>query len=55
MKRISVPIKGFTAEGIYLECEIDEDMIVHMDIYSDYAKRMGVSDTVNQLAFTYKI
>lgn len=55
LKRISVPIKGFTPEGIYLNCEIDEDMIVHIDIHSDYAQRMGVNDTVNQLAFTYKI
>ena len=55
LKRISVPIKGFTPEGIYLNCEIDEDMIVHIDIHSDYAQRMGVSDTINQLAFTYKI
>ena len=50
-----VQIKGFTPEGIYLNCEIDEDMIVHIDIHSDYAPRMGVSDTINQLAFTYKI
>ena len=33
-----------------MNCEIDEDMIVHIDIHSDYAQRMGVSDTINQLA-----
>lgn len=55
MKRMSVPIKGFTAEGIYLKCEIDDDLIVHIRIFSDYAKRMGVSDQLNQIAFTYRI
>ena len=55
MKRKSVPIKGFTAEGIHLQCEIDSDMIVHLKIFSDYAERMAVSDQLNQLAFTYKI
>ena len=55
MKRKSVPIKGFTAEGIHLQCEIDSDMIVHPKIFSDYAEPMAVSDQLNQLAFTYKI
>lgn len=55
MKRMSVPIKGFTAEGIHLQCEIDEDMIVHISIFSDYAERMGVQSQLNQLAFTYRL
>lgn len=55
LKRKNVPIKGFTAEGITLQCEIDDDMIVHMHIYSDYAKCMEVSDQLNQLGFTYAI
>ena len=55
LKRKSVPIKGFTPEGIHLQCEIDDDMIVHIRIYSDYAERMAVEDQINQLAFTYHI
>ena len=55
LKRKSVPIKGFTPEGIHLQCEVDDDMIVHIRIYSDYAERMAVEDQINQLAFTYHI
>lgn len=55
LKRKSVPIKGFTSEGIHLQCEIDDDMIVHIRIYSDYAERLAVEDKINQLAFTYHI
>ena len=55
LKRKSVPIKGFTPEGIHLQCEIDDDMIAHIRIYSDYAERMAVEDQINQLAFTYHI
>lgn len=55
IKRKNVPIKGFTAEGIHLQCEIDEDMIVHIKIFSDYAERMAVTDQLNQIGFTYKI
>ncbi|MBR6954002.1 MAG: Hsp70 family protein [Clostridia bacterium] len=55
LKRRSVPIKGFTAEGIHLQCEIDGDMIVHLRIFSDYAERMAVTDELNQLGFTYQI
>jgi molecular chaperone DnaK len=55
LKRISVPIKGFTSESIRLQCEIDDDMIAHIAIFSDYAKRLGVQDQLNQLAFTYRI
>ena len=53
--REDVPIKGFTAEGIHLQCEIDEDMIVHIKIFSDYAERMAVTGRVNQIGFTYEI
>lgn len=55
MKRKSVPIKGFTPEGIHLQCKIDDDMIVHIKIFSDYAERMAVTDQLNQLGFTYNI
>lgn len=55
LKRKSVPIKGFTAEGIHLQCEIDSDMIVHIKIFSDYAERLAVTEQLNQLGFTYNI
>ncbi len=54
-KRRSVPIKGFTMEGIHLKCHIDRDMIAHVEIFSDYAERMAVSDEINQIGFTYRI
>lgn len=55
LERTSVPIKGFTSEGIHLQCEIDDDMIAHVAIFSDYAQRMGITKEINQLAFTYWI
>lgn len=55
MSRKSVPIKGFTAEGIHLQCEIDDNMIVHIRIFSDYMQKNIVEDQLNQLAFTYRI
>lgn len=55
LKRKSVFIKGFTTEGIHLQCEVDEDMIVHIRIHSDYAERFAVEDQINQLPFAYRI
>ena len=55
IKRKSVPIKGFTAEGIHLQCRIDDDMVIHLKIFSDYAERLAVTDELNQIGFTYKI
>lgn len=55
LKRKNVPIKGFTTEGIHLQCEIDEDMIIRVKMYSNYAERMAVTDELNQIGFTYHI
>ncbi len=55
LQRLSVPIKGFTSEGIHLQCSVDDDMIVHIRIYSDYAERMAVETQLHQLGFSYRI
>jgi len=53
--RQSVPIKGFTAEGLHLQCRIDEDMIAHLHIHSDHAKRMPVDAELTKLAMAYRL
>lgn len=55
LARHSVPIKGFTPEGIHLQCEIDGDMIVRLNMFSDYAQRMAVQAELNQLGFSYHL
>ena len=55
LKRIVVPIKGFTAEGLRLRASIDDDMIAHVEIKSTYAEKMGQRTDINQLEFTYCI
>ena len=54
-ERLSVPIKGFTPEGIHLQCYVDDDMIVHIRLFSDYAEKMAVESQLNKLSFSYKI
>lgn len=55
LARRSVPIKGFTTEGIHLQCNIDANMILQFKIFSDYAIRMAESGQINQIGFTYRI
>lgn len=55
LKRMVVPIKGFTAEGLRLNASIDGDMIAHVEIESTYAERMRKTDSLNQLSFSYCI
>ncbi len=55
LKRINVPIKGFTTERILLKCNIDNDLVVHVEIFSDYAQKYPVTDQLNQIGFTYQI
>ena len=55
LKRMVVPIKGFTAEGLHLNASIDEDMIAHVEIKSSYAEKMGKTGSMNQLSFSYCI
>lgn len=55
LKRMVVPIKGFTAEGLRLKASIDADMIAHISIWSTYAEKMGQKSDINQLEFAYCI
>ena len=55
LKRMSVPIKGFTPEGIHLRCDVDDDMILNIHLFSDYAERMEVTGQIHQLGFNYQI
>lgn len=53
LKRMVVPIKGFTAEGLRLNASIGNDMIAQVKIKSTYAVKMAKTEYINQLSFSY--
>lgn len=55
LKRMVVPIKGFTAEGLRLRASIGSDMIAQVSIHSTYAVKMAKTEYINQLSFSYFI
>lgn len=55
LERMTVPIKGFTAEGLRLEAYIDEDMTAHVGVKSTHAVKLRKTVDINQLSFSYCI
>ncbi len=53
LKRMAVPVKGFTAEGIRLKAAIGEDLAAHIELRSTHAENMGQEAYIDGLAFSY--
>lgn len=55
LKVVSIPIKGFTEEGICLNAHIDEDMIANITIQSTHMGKRNKNIEINKLGFYYDL
>lgn len=55
LKIVNVPVKGFTAEGLSLNAEINEDMIAKITLQSTHMGPIKRTVEINKLSFYYDL